>query len=87
MLRTAICPVIREALAAPDTIEIMANPDGSVWIKKARLSVMDSEYMRDTRCLADKLDDPGFAAPLRAAFFENEAEGSGVMVWNGLQPG
>ena len=34
MLRTAFCPVVREALEAPDTIEIMANPDGSVWIEK-----------------------------------------------------
>ena len=32
MLRTAFCPVVREALEAPDTIEVMANPDGSVWI-------------------------------------------------------
>jgi len=48
---------------------------------------MDSEYTLDTRCRADKLDDPGFAAPLRAAFFENEAEGLGVMVRNGRQLG
>ncbi len=34
MLRTAFCPVVREALEAPDTIEIMANPDGSVWIER-----------------------------------------------------
>ncbi|MEH6697043.1 MAG: DUF736 family protein, partial [Hyphomonas sp.] len=32
--------------------------------------------------LAVKLDDPSFAAPMRAAFFENEKEGTGVMVWN-----
>ena len=31
--------------------------------------------------LAVKLDDPSFAGPVRAAFFENEAEGTGVMVW------
>ena len=32
--------------------------------------------------LAVKLDDPSFIAPVRAAFFENEAEGTGVLVWN-----
>ena len=29
MLRTAFCPVVRKALEASDTIEVMANPDGS----------------------------------------------------------
>lgn len=28
------------------------------------------------------LDDPSFASPIRAAFFENESEGTGVLVWN-----
>lgn len=32
--------------------------------------------------LAVKLDDPSFASPIRAAFFENEKDGTGVMVWN-----
>ncbi|RAN41454.1 DUF736 domain-containing protein [Hyphomonas sp. GM-8P] len=36
----------------------------------------------ETPYLAVKLDDPSFASPMRAAFFENEAEGTGVMVWN-----
>ena len=27
------------------------------------------------------LDDPGFAEPIRAAFFENSEEGTGVLVW------
>lgn len=31
--------------------------------------------------IALKLDDPSFAAPIRAAFFENVEEGAGVMVW------
>lgn len=43
MLRTAFCPVVREALEAPDTIEIMANPDGSVWIEKAGIGLIISE--------------------------------------------
>ncbi len=36
----------------------------------------------ETPYLAIKLDDPSFAAPMRAAFFENEKDGTGVMVWN-----
>jgi P-type conjugative transfer ATPase TrbB len=44
MLRTAFCPVVREALEAPDTIEIMANPDGSVWIEKAGIGLIVSKH-------------------------------------------
>ena len=44
MLRTAFCPVVREALEAPETIEVMANPDGSVWIEKAGIGVVISEH-------------------------------------------
>ncbi len=44
MLRTAFCPVVREALEAPDTIEVMANPDGSVWIEKAGIGVIISQH-------------------------------------------
>lgn len=36
----------------------------------------------ETPYLAVKLDDPTFAAPMRAAFFENEKDATGVMVWN-----
>ncbi len=39
MLRTAFCPVVREALEAPGTIEVMANPDGSVWIETAGIGL------------------------------------------------
>lgn len=35
MLRTAFCPVVRSALDAEATIEVMVNPDGSVWIEEA----------------------------------------------------
>jgi len=37
--------------------------------------------------LAVKLDDPSFAKPVRAAFFENEADGTGVMMWKRATPG
>lgn len=35
MLRTAFCPVVRAALEAERTIEVMVNPDGSVWLEEA----------------------------------------------------
>ncbi len=44
MLRTAFCSVVRGALEAPDTIEIMANPDGSVWIETAGIGLVVSEH-------------------------------------------
>ncbi|MEM0985580.1 MAG: DUF736 domain-containing protein [Pseudomonadota bacterium] len=31
--------------------------------------------------VAMKLDDPSFAEPVRAAFFANSEDGTGVMVW------
>ncbi|KDA02254.1 DUF736 family protein, partial [Hyphomonas oceanitis] len=31
--------------------------------------------------------DPSFAAPVRAAFFENETDGTGVMMWKRAAPG
>lgn len=34
MLRTALGPVIGKALADPDVVEIMANPDGSLWVER-----------------------------------------------------
>lgn len=39
MLRTAFCAGVREALEDPATIEIMANPDGTVWIERAGIGV------------------------------------------------
>ncbi|WP_084398943.1 P-type conjugative transfer ATPase TrbB [Henriciella aquimarina] len=44
MLRTAFCPVVRAALEAPDTIEIMANPDRSVWIEIAGIGLTLSDH-------------------------------------------
>lgn len=51
MLRTAFCRVVREALDAADTIEVMANPDGSIWIEKAGFGVTVSD---DTLDAADR---------------------------------
>lgn len=52
MLRTAMGPVIAQALEDPDVVEIMLNPDGSLWIDRlssgrapmgVRLSAADGE--------------------------------------------
>lgn len=32
-------------------------------------------------CVAMRLDDPSFAEPVRAAFFTNAEDGSGITVW------
>ena len=32
--------------------------------------------------LSVQLDDPSFAEPIRAAFFENSEDGTGVLVWS-----
>ena len=34
MLRTAMGPVIAQALADPDVVEILLNPDGSLWLDR-----------------------------------------------------
>ena len=132
MLRTAFCPVVRAALESDATIEVMVNPDGSVWLEEAGRGLIPTDHVLsagdrervirlvasslgaatshsasivsdfrlsaggaelgaawrqdskdgETPYLSVKLDDPSFAQPMRAAFFENEKEGTGVMVWN-----
>ncbi|WP_424340385.1 P-type conjugative transfer ATPase TrbB [Henriciella sp.] len=34
MLRTAFSPAIRQALEAPDVIEVLVNPDGRLWLER-----------------------------------------------------
>jgi len=34
-LHHALGPLIADALARPDVVEIMANPDGSLWVDRA----------------------------------------------------
>lgn len=47
MLRSAFCAVVREALEDPATIEIMANPDGRVWIETAGVGLAASDHRLD----------------------------------------
>ncbi|GJL90518.1 DUF736 domain-containing protein [Hyphococcus sp.] len=59
-------------------------PDYRVYAGGAELGAGWRETSKDEgkEYLALKLDDPSFAAPIRAAFFENEEEGTGVMMWS-----
>ncbi|MCR9225056.1 MAG: P-type conjugative transfer ATPase TrbB [Hyphomonas sp.] len=51
MLRTAFCPVVRAALEDPGVIEIMANPDGSIWLEQVGLGLTVSD---DTLSAGDR---------------------------------
>lgn len=51
MLRTAFCPVVRAALEDPRIIEIMANPDGSIWLEQVGLGLVVSD---DTLSAGDR---------------------------------
>ena len=59
-------------------------PDFRLYAGGAELGAAWRQESKDgeTPYLAVKLDDPSFASPVRAAFFENEKDGTGVMVWN-----
>ena len=59
-------------------------PDFRLYAGGAELGAAWRQESKDgeTPYLAVKLDDPSFTGPMRAAFFENEADGTGVMVWN-----
>jgi len=59
-------------------------PDYRVYAGGAELGAgwMEESKEDGTPYLALKLDDPAFGGPMRAAFFENVKEGTGVMVWN-----
>ncbi|RAN32716.1 MULTISPECIES: P-type conjugative transfer ATPase TrbB [Hyphomonas] len=89
MLRTAFCPVVREALDRDDTIEIMANPDGSVWIERHGIGLERSEHTltpgdreRVIRLVASGVQEPvSRDAPIVSA----ELPGSGER-FEGLLP-
>lgn len=58
-------------------------PDYRVYAGGAELGGGWREKSKDEgrEFISLRLDDPSFAAPIRAAFFENEEEGTGVMMW------
>lgn len=64
-------------------------PDFRLFAGGAELGAAWRQDSKDgeTPYLAVKLDDPSFATPIRAAFFENADEGTGVLVWNRQKAG
>ena len=63
-------------------------PDYRVYAGGAELGAAWRQESKDgdKAYLSVKLDDPSFVSPIRAAFFENEEAGTGVMVWNRSKP-
>ena len=73
------CVLVADGSRAP-AVALLGNrrePGGAELGAAWRQESKDGE----TPYLAVKLDDPSFAGPMRAAFFENEKDGTGVMVW------
>ena len=89
MLRTAFCSVVREALEAPDTIEIMGNPDGSVWIEKPGIGLIISEHTLPSsdreRVIRLVASGVGVAANRTSPIISAELPGSGER-FEGLLP-
>lgn len=58
-------------------------PDYRLYAGGAELGAGWNQESKDggTPYVAMKLDDPSFAEPVRAAFFANAEDGTGVMVW------
>ncbi|MAN73661.1 DUF736 domain-containing protein [Henriciella sp.] len=58
-------------------------PDFRLYAGGAELGAAWREESKkgETPYLSVKLDDPVLPAPMRAAFFENEEDRTGVMVW------
>ena len=74
-VKAQLVPNKEKANGAPDFRLYAGGAElGAAWQQDS----MDGE----TPFLAVKLDDPSFAQPMRAAFFENAKEGTGVLVWN-----
>lgn len=73
-----------KAQLVPNKDKTKGTPDFRIYAGGAELGAAWREESKDgeTPFLAVKLDDPSFAQPMRAAFFENAKEGTGVLVWN-----
>ncbi len=89
MLRSACKGVVREALGADDVIEIMANPDGTIWIERAGSGVSQENESLDSaareriiRLVADSIGEQcSRSSPIVSA----ELPGSGER-FEGLLP-
>ncbi|PKP79652.1 MAG: P-type conjugative transfer ATPase TrbB [Alphaproteobacteria bacterium HGW-Alphaproteobacteria-18] len=81
MLVTAFCPVVRAALQNDATLEVMANPDGSVWIEEAGRGVIPTGHVlsegdreRVIRLIASGLGSP---VSQKSAIVSAELPGTG----------
>ena len=75
---------VKTKLVANDTKANERAPDFRVYAGGAELGAAwrertSGDEPRDY--LSVQLDDPSFAEPIRAAFFENAEDGTGVLVW------
>ncbi|MCR9078542.1 MAG: DUF736 domain-containing protein [Hyphomonadaceae bacterium] len=63
-------------------------PDYRIYAGGAELGAAWREESKDGEkpYLSVQLDDPSFARPVRAAFFENKADATGVLVWTRSKP-
>jgi len=76
-----------KAQIVPNENQTMGAPDWRVFAGGAELGAGWNEETDDGRpYVSMKLDDPTFHHPIRAAFFENEEESTGFMIWNRPKP-
>lgn len=74
-----------KAKITPNTSKASDNaPDYRVYAGGAELGAGWRETTKEDGrdYVALKLDDPSFAEPIRAAFFENAEDGTGVVMWS-----
>ena len=73
-----------KAQLVPNKDKTNGGPDFRIYAGGAELGAAWREESKngETPYLSVKLDDPSFAVPMRAAFFENEEDRTGVMVWS-----
>ena len=72
-----------KAQIVPNDNQTMGAPDWRVFAGGAELGAGWNQETDDGRpYVSVKLDDPTFNQPIRAAFFENEEEGTAFMIWN-----
>lgn len=73
-VKAQLVPVENAGKGAPDYRLFAGGADlGAGWVETTQ---DDKEY------ISMKLDDPSFAEPVRAAFFENKDDKTGVLIWN-----
>ncbi|MFN7056885.1 P-type conjugative transfer ATPase TrbB [Hyphomonas sp.] len=90
MLQTAFCPVVRAALESDTTLEVMANPDGSVWIEDSGRGLIRTGHVlsEGDRDRVIRLVASGLAAEasLKSSIVSAELPGTGERFEGVLPP-